>query len=127
MLGPSVTQTPMAIYRNGEWSVLLKIKNRTTGAVVDITNWRFRATLKKEPNSPTAAANFTFTVVDAAQGHVRMTIDAATRRALPCGPYPNQEESQYWYDVLAASGSSAPFFMVTKGPAEVHVGVTSDV
>ena len=127
MLGPSVTQTPMAIYRNGEWSVLLKIKNRTTGAVVDITNWRFRATLKKDPNSATAAAQFQFSVVDAAQGQVRMTIEASVRRAIPCGPYPDDAESQYWYDVLAASGATAPFFMVTKGPAEVHVGVTSDV
>ena len=127
MLGPSVTKTPMSIYRNGEWSVLLKIKNRTTGLVVDITNWRFRATLKKEPNSSTASASFTFTVVDAAQGQVRMSIDAAVRRAIPCGPYPDAQESQYWYDVLAAAGSSAPFFVVTKGPAQVHVGVTSDV
>jgi hypothetical protein len=127
MLGPSVTKTPMAIYRNGEWSVLLKIKNRTTGLAVDITNWRFRATLKKQPNSATTTATFTFTVVDAAQGHVRMTIDATVRRAIACGPYPDDQESQYWFDVLAASGASAPFSVVTEGPAQIHNGVTSDV
>ena len=127
MLGPIVTQTPMAIYRNGEWSVLLKIKNRTTGVPVDITSWRFRATLKKEPNSATTTASFTFTTVNAAQGQVRMSIDAAVRRLIPCGPYPNDQESQYWFDVLAASGNSSPFSLVTEGPSQIHFGVTTDV
>jgi hypothetical protein len=127
MLGPLVQQIPMAIYRNGDWSVLLRIKDRTTGNAVDITNWAFKAQLRKSPDSTTVTANAIFTLVNGPAGEVRMTFDPAVRRAIPCGAFPNDPESQYWYDLLASAGTGLPYRLVSDGPSEIHHGVTVDV
>lgn len=126
MLGPIVQRVPMAIYRNGDWSVLLRIKDRTTGNPVDITNWVFKCQLRKTPDASTITASAVFTLVDGPAGEVRMTFDAAVRRAIPCGPFPNDAESQYWYDLLSAAATGQPYRLVTEGPAEIHNGVTLD-
>jgi hypothetical protein len=125
MLGPNVQTETFKIYRNGRWSMKLRFKDRSTGAAINVTSWNFRGQLRKTPNSPTIAASFTFDKTAAATGEVAATIDPTVRRALTCGPYPTDPESQYWTDILADSGSG--YMPVIEGPAIVSHGVTPDV
>ena len=121
MIGLTVQTEPMTIHRNGHWSVLITIRDRATGNLADITNWNFDGSLKKNPTDATPAAVFTFTK-PGPTGQVRATIDATARAAIPCGPFPDDPESQYQFDFRAIINNLP--YPYLRGPAQVVHGGT---
>lgn len=123
ILGPEVPSYKGVIYRNGIWSADFAFTS-DINAPLDVSDWEFRADLKKSPSSDSVAA-FEFEHAD--ENHrVIATIDPEDRRVIPCGEKATDRASQYMADFLALPAGETEWQVLFRAEFSVVDGVTSD-
>jgi hypothetical protein len=111
---PAPAVYPIDIYIGDDYLLRARVKNRSTGAAVDITGRTYTAQLRRYPASPDVLAEFVCAIEDAAGGIFTCTLDAATTSALAAGTAA--------YDVQETVGIVVHTYL--RGPAELIKDVT---
>jgi hypothetical protein len=77
---------------------------------VDITGYTFAAQIRRKPSSAVITATFAYSITDANDGLVQLSLTAAQTAAITCGDTDTEPASLYYWDVFATS----PGAKVTK-------------
>lgn len=82
------------------WYMELTVKDSNDNPI-DVTGWVVRGQIRKSFNSPNVVAEWVCEILDPQNGKIKIYLPAATTATIACGSSPNDEESQYVYDVEA--------------------------
>jgi len=105
----------LVIDQGSDFTLDLVVKE--SGSVKNLTGYSARAQLRtKKDASGDAAASFTCTVTDAANGGLRMELSNATSSAISAG--------RYYYDLEIHTGSDAVVKRLIQGEVTVNQEVT---
>ena len=75
----------LALMQGKHWSTIMSLRD-SAGAPIDVTGYVFRGQVRPTPPGP-LAASFTFTIVDAPNGIVRVELSSADTAALTATRY----------------------------------------
>ncbi len=103
----------ITIEQGATFSKTLTIKD-ANGDAINLTGKTFASKLRRKPTDATAAATFTFTVVNAAAGQVRWSMSATTTAGLI--------PEYHYYDLEMTDGATVTRLM--EGTAFVKFEVT---
>jgi hypothetical protein len=121
-IGNEAPTKTIYIEQGSDWSVDFTINN-PNNTPMNLTGVTFSGQLRKPALSTTLAASFVFTIVNASLGQGRVSLTAATTRALKAGEYQSVKDSIYAFDfeMIDASGKTRRWL---QGPAIVYREVT---
>lgn len=120
----SGAQVPLTLKQGATFGpVELRIK-KADGTAYDLTNSTLRGQLRKKALDVDVIAAFAFAVTGVATGLATMTMSAVTTSAIPCGESPDDEASQYTYDVEMVDGVSGAVTALLRGAVTVVREVT---
>lgn len=97
-----------------DFSYQLDLSN-DDGTALNVANYVFSSSIRKSYYSQSVAANLTVTILSAANGNVRLSMNASTTSKIKAG--------RYLYDVKMTDNSSASF-RVIEGVITVYPQIT---
>lgn len=118
-------QVPLTIKQGADFGPIELLFKRADGSAVDLTGATLRGQIRKKAldgGSPVAV--FAFSITDAPNGVATMTMSDTVTEALSCGESPNDEASQYTYDIEVVDGVSGLVASPMRGAVTVVREVT---
>lgn len=109
--------------KQGETKVIPFVVEGSDGIAADITGYTFAAQVRRKPSSADAVASFTYSITDATNGLVTLSLTAAQTAAIPAGDRETDPASQYVWDFFAVSPTNVRT-QLAHGPVVVEARVT---
>jgi len=113
----------ITIEQGATFSLPLVIKN-SDGSYFNLTNYTPRGQIRKYIRSTTIIVSFNFTITDAINGAMIVSLTAIQTAAILAGETSTEAKSKYIYDIEIVHSSGEPVKRILNGSVYVNPNVT---